>query len=32
MDLELVTVGTELLLGFTIDSNSAFLGQDLAAA
>src|SRR5688572_32785458 len=32
MDLELVTVGTELLLGFTIDTNSAFLGQALAAA
>lgn len=30
MDLELVTVGTELLLGFTIDTNSAFLGQALA--
>ena len=32
MDLELVTIGTELLLGFTIDTNSAFLGQALAAA
>jgi nicotinamide-nucleotide amidase len=31
MDLELVTIGTELLLGFTIDTNSAFLGQALAA-
>lgn len=32
MDLELVTIGTELLLGFTIDTNSAFLGQALAGA
>ena len=32
MDLELVTIGTELLLGFTVDTNSAFLGQALAAA
>ena len=32
MDLELVTIGTELLLGFTIDTNSAFAGQALAAA
>ena len=31
MDLELVTIGTELLLGFTVDTNSAFLGQALAA-
>lgn len=31
MDLELVTVGTELLLGFTVDTNSAFIGQTLAA-
>jgi nicotinamide-nucleotide amidase len=30
MDLELVTVGTELLLGFTVDTNSAFLGLVLA--
>lgn len=30
MDLELVTIGTELLLGFTVDTNSAFLGQALA--
>ncbi|HEV8357841.1 MAG TPA: competence/damage-inducible protein A [Gemmatimonadales bacterium] len=30
MDLELVTVGTELLLGLTVDTNSAFLGQALA--
>ena len=32
MDLELVTIGTELLLGFTIDTNSAFAGKALAAA
>ncbi len=31
MDLELVTIGTELLLGFTVDTNSAFLGQALGA-
>jgi nicotinamide-nucleotide amidase len=30
MDLELVTIGTELLLGFTIDTNGAFLGQVLS--
>ncbi len=29
MDAELVTIGTELLLGFTIDTNAAFLGQAL---
>jgi nicotinamide-nucleotide amidase len=32
MDLELVTVGTELLLGFTVDTNGAELGRALAAA
>lgn len=32
MDLELITVGTELLLGFTLDTNSAFMGQALADA
>ena len=32
MDLELVTVGTELLLGFTLDSNSAEIARRLAAA
>jgi nicotinamide-nucleotide amidase len=32
MDLELVTIGTELLLGFTVDTNSAFAGKALAAA
>ncbi|MES2303994.1 MAG: competence/damage-inducible protein A [Gemmatimonadota bacterium] len=31
MYIELVTVGTELLLGFTIDTNSAWLGKALAA-
>ena len=30
-DIELVTIGTELLLGFTVDTHSAFLGQALAA-
>ena len=30
MDLELVTIGTELLLGFTIDSNAAELARALA--
>ena len=31
MDLEIVTIGTELLLGFTVDTNSAFAGKELAA-
>ena len=31
MDLELVTIGTELLLGFTIDTNSAHLARALAS-
>jgi nicotinamide-nucleotide amidase len=31
MDLELVTIGTELLLGFTLDANAAALGRALAA-
>jgi nicotinamide-nucleotide amidase len=30
--IELVTIGTELLLGFTVDTNSAFLGQVLSDA
>jgi nicotinamide-nucleotide amidase len=30
MDLELVTVGTELLLGFTVDSNAADIARALA--
>ena len=32
MNLELVTIGTELLLGFTVDTNSAFLGKALGSA
>lgn len=32
MNIELVTIGTELLLGFTVDTNSAFAGTTLAAA
>ena len=32
MKLEVVTIGTELLLGYTIDSNGADLGRALAAA
>lgn len=31
MDLELVTIGTELLLGFTIDTNAAHLARALAS-
>jgi nicotinamide-nucleotide amidase len=31
MDVEIVTIGTELLLGFTVDTNSAFAGTALAA-
>jgi nicotinamide-nucleotide amidase len=31
MDLELVTIGTELLLGFTIDSNAAEIARALAS-
>jgi nicotinamide-nucleotide amidase len=30
--VELVTIGNELLLGFTVDTNAAFLGQALSAA
>lgn len=30
MQLELVTIGTEILLGFTIDTNGAFVGRTLA--
>lgn len=30
MDLELVTIGTELLLGFTVDSNAADIARALA--
>lgn len=32
MDLEIVTVGTELLLGLTVDTNSAKLSRALASA
>ncbi len=32
MDIELITIGTELLLGFTIDTNSAFIGRRLGEA
>lgn len=32
MQLELVTIGTELLLGFTVDTNSAEIAQALTAA
>ena len=32
MNIELITIGTELLLGFTVDTNAAELGQQLAAA
>jgi competence/damage-inducible protein CinA-like protein len=31
MDLELVTIGTELLLGFTVDTNGADIARALAA-
>ncbi len=31
MDLELVTIGTELLLGFTVDSNAAEIARALAS-
>ncbi len=31
MDLEIVTIGTELLLGFTLDSNAAEIAQAVAA-
>ena len=30
MRLELVTIGTELLLGFTVDTNAAWIGRTLA--
>ncbi|HEX3927447.1 MAG TPA: competence/damage-inducible protein A [Gemmatimonadales bacterium] len=30
--VEIITIGTELLLGFTVDTNAAFLGQTLSAA
>ncbi|HJP56360.1 MAG TPA: competence/damage-inducible protein A [Gemmatimonadales bacterium] len=31
MNLEVVTIGTELLLGFTLDTNGAEIGRELAA-
>lgn len=31
MEIELVTIGDELLLGFTIDTNSAYIAKELAA-
>src|ERR1043166_4213139 len=31
MDVELITIGDELLLGFTIDTNAAHLARELAA-
>ena len=30
-EVELITIGDELLLGFTVDSNGAYLGRQLAA-
>ena len=30
LPVEIVTIGTELLLGFTVDTNSAFIGRTLA--
>lgn len=32
MDLELLTIGTELLLGFTLDTNGAHIAQTLSGA
>jgi nicotinamide-nucleotide amidase len=31
MDIELVTIGTELLLGFTVDTNAAYLSRALGS-
>src|SRR5512132_2960433 len=32
MRLEIITIGDELLLGFTVDTNAAHLARELAAA
>jgi nicotinamide-nucleotide amidase len=32
MKLEVVTIGDELLLGYTLDTNGAHLARELAAA
>src|SRR5580704_5228620 len=32
MNVEVVTIGDELLLGFTVDTNAAHLARELAAA
>jgi nicotinamide-nucleotide amidase len=29
--IELITIGDELLLGFTVDTNAAFLARELAS-
>ncbi|MBK5188205.1 MAG: competence/damage-inducible protein A, partial [Gemmatimonadaceae bacterium] len=31
MQIELLTIGDELLLGFTVDTNAAYLARTLAA-
>ena len=31
MNVELITIGDELLLGFTVDTNAAWLSRELAA-
>ena len=32
MNIEVVTIGDELLLGFTVDTNASHLARELAAA